>query len=155
MMLLFLVVATSFYCGLCFYTDLKGCEIYVFPARVLSFFWCMYLIYHINPVKAISFILIHLFVLILMDKLKVWGGGDSEFVFLFSLLYLATVGNDLCIRAIAIELIAIVVGILISVVFGVMQKVIKKEKITKQSEFAVLPGIAIVSLYYLLGVMYG
>lgn len=127
MLVLGLVVISTFYLGLCFYTDLRSYEIYVFPARILSILWIIHLANSINPIYLISFILIHLLICIMFDHFKIWGGGDSEFLFLFALICLSSVGEIGTCGEAFIELSAFAIGVFLSVIMGIVKCLIFHE----------------------------
>ena len=82
---LVLAVLTIIYLVVAVVMDLKERMIYVFPVMMLYVAWSSYLLFSgIYSAEFISiFWLINLIVYLIMNKLGIWGGGDSDLFLLF------------------------------------------------------------------------
>lgn len=141
-----LIVATSIYLMVAGLQDLKERQIYSFPCITLSSLWMiaiamnmrmpsyMYLIY-----MAVTLMLYFIF-----TKKKIWGAGDSDLFFLFSVVYVAGINEVISVGYIMAEII-LFIGVLVSaLMLGWIEARIKKKKLGKESSIAVATGFALV-----------
>lgn len=145
-MTIMLIVLTSIYLIVASWQDLKERKIYSFPCNILSALWIikiamemrmpsyLYLIY-LSASLALYFV---------FTNKKIWGAGDSDLFFLFSVVYLSCVRGFLSIQFLLIEIL-LFIGVLVSALFyGWLEARVKKIKIDKKSSIAVAPGFAVV-----------
>ena len=145
-MTIMLIVMTSIYLIVASWQDLKERKIYSFPCNILSVLWIMKIAMEMRMPSYLY--LIYLAVILALcfvfTNKKIWGAGDSDLFFLFSVVYLSCAGGFLSLRFLVIEIL-LFIGVLVSALFyGWIEARVKKIKLDKKSSIAVAPGFAVV-----------
>ncbi|MDD3240014.1 MAG: hypothetical protein PHW47_08025 [Lachnospira sp.] len=158
-MILYLVlsVATLVYGILSAMQDLKERMIYSFPCYVLTIFWGIYIwrMHQMSPVYLICFWVIHIVIYLCMNHFKIWGGGDSDFLFLFANVFLAIIGKGNVSAMAFMECMCLIVALSNSTWIGYLEGKVKKKKINLNSEVAVVPGFVVVMALLLMAGYFG
>ena len=141
-----LVVVTISYSIYSAFQDLRERMIYCVPCYILTILWGFYLWNAGGCTNGflIIFWIIHVIIYIGMNYFKLWGGGDSDYLFLFANVYLASVGNENVYRIIIMECVFICISLFLSIGVGWMEGQVKHMKINLNAKVAVIPGMACV-----------
>lgn len=145
-MRIILMILTSIYVVLIAWQDLKEREVYTFPCTILTALWFVENMY----LKTESWGLFLIYVIICFGLAKafavkhIWGAGDSDLFFLFTMIYQSYSMGVGRIESICIEVVLFAVAMILALVIGWIEGKIKKEKLDKSSSIAVAPGFAIV-----------
>lgn len=139
------LVIVMLYAILCFVTDIKSRQMYSLPANVLGV-----IIFVINEIfnggiSLIVIMIVSFIVFRLMAKLKIWGEGDSDYLFMLTQLIAGMSIEYGIITFLVIELVAISVSLIISVFIAFIETRVKKEKFSGRFKAAALPGFCIVT----------
>lgn len=144
-----LSIGTIIYVAFSAYQDLKERMIYCVPCYLLIILWGLYLC--TLEMWKISFLVvfwgIHGVVYGVMNYFKIWGGGDSDFIFLFANVYLTTVGYANGYVIAVNECICLCIALLMSIAIGWIEGKIKGFDVNLQSKVAVIPGMAILQMF--------
>lgn len=145
MMYFILSFPTLIYIWLSAIRDLRERMVYTFPAGVLSALWWGYAIY-LNRDNMPCFMILGLvcaLVYILMNRIKAWGGGDTDiFAVLFGILMCNFAGCG-ALQILFMLCVWLVIALVSAVIFGIIEGAVKKECMTTRSGVAVVPGFAI------------
>ncbi len=141
------LVLVMLYAILCFVTDLKERKMYSLPANVLGM-----VIFFVNEylrdgedMSLVVILIVSFIVFRLMAKLKVWGEGDSDYLFMLTQL-IAGLSIDYGVMTfLIIELGAIAVSLTVSVIIAFIETRVRKEKLDKHYKAAALPGFSVVT----------
>lgn len=141
-----LMILTSIYLVVVGIQDVKERKIYSFPCTLLSALWMikismelrmpsyMYLIY-----LAVSLALYCVF-----TKKRIWGAGDSELFFLFTVVFMSCTNSVISLRFLFVEILLFIVVLASALILGFLEANIRRMKLSKTSSIAVAPGFAIV-----------
>ncbi|SHJ62248.1 hypothetical protein [Parasporobacterium paucivorans] len=145
-MIIALMIMTSIYFVIVGLQDLWERKIYSFPCTILSALWMikiametkmsiyMYLIY-----LALCLAIYYFF-----TQKRIWGAGDSDLFFLFSIVYLACAKGNISFEFLIIEILLFIAVLVSALMIGWIEAKFKKMKIGKESSIAVAPGFAVV-----------
>ena len=132
--------------------DLKERMIYAFPVQILVVSWGIYsaLLYKDEPGMYVKCISLSVILFLIFNLLKIWGDGDSD-VFLLGVTILLSVFRMVSVRFFLISIcIMVIFSLLFSFAVGLIESLFKKEKLSKESALAVVPGFSITFLSILI-----
>lgn len=141
-----LMILTSIYLVVVGIQDVKERKIYSFPCTLLSALWMIkismemwmpsyiYLIYF-----AVSLALYCVF-----TKKRIWGAGDSDLFFLFTVVFMSCTNSVISFRFLFVEILLFIVVLASALILGFLEANIRRMKLSKTSSIAVAPGFAIV-----------
>ena len=142
-----LASAIIIYAIFCAYTDLKDRSICYIPSYVLSaILFIVNIVVIEDRLCTIVDTCIFIVVAIIFNKKKVWGGGDSDYLIMFSQVVLYAFGSDGLLRVLFMECILIVVSLIFSVVISAIECYIKDRKFSGKYKAAALPGFCITTV---------
>ena len=158
--LIAVAVSTAVFMVMCLTTDLRERMIYVFPCYLLIPIWMMFGVASSEKAVMIGVILVlHIMAYLVFRIAGVWGDGDSDIFLLYGVVFMSFMtqikpeyGIGLCLIA---ELLGMIVALLLSFLIGVVEARVKKEKLTKHSSIAVVPGFSIVIIAMVIGMIFG
>ena len=147
-MKIILMILTAVYVVLIAWQDLKEREIYTFPCTVLSALWIVENM--VVGMQSCGIFLVYVIICFGLSKAfavkHIWGAGDSDLFFLFTMIYQSYSVGIGKIESICIEVVWFAVAMMTALVIGWIEAKLKKEKLDKSSSIAVVPGFAIVVL---------
>ena len=154
MMILFigLAIASGIYLLHAGCMDLKERMIYSFPAILLTMVWSVYLLLdgHWNGYVLSAFWMLHLIVYLIMNRLHIWGAGDSDLFLLFAnLVMLQARGNNLY-QTLMFECVSLIIAMVLSLVIGAVEFQVKHKKWELKGKVAVVPGFSMVMILLLI-----
>lgn len=141
-----LIVATSIYLIIAGLQDLKERQIYSFPCIALSALWMIAIAMNMRmpSYMYLIYMAVTLMLYLIFTKRKIWGAGDSDLFFLFSVVYVVGINEVISVVYVITEIL-LFMGVLVSaLMFGWTEAKIKKRKLGKESSIAVAPGFALV-----------
>lgn len=169
---LVLEVIISIYLILSAKRDLKERKVY--SSLSLGFAWIIVLstvtdgVFELKTVFVFS--IIHMIIFILMNYFHIWGAGDSDVFLLFASIILNTysiLGSKgmikiiytsqfhLVMEVILIECLSLAFALSLSVLISKIESKVKRTKLTLKSGIAVIPGLAIVMIGFMMAGVYG
>lgn len=128
--------------------DIRERMIYVFPITMLHIMWSIYLYGFTDYPKMllVTFWIVHLVLYVLLNKYAIWGGGDSDMLLVFADIVWVTGasmnGYSLVIR----ECLYLIVGLICSIAIGLIEGKVRKQKVKRTNEIAVIPGLSLVMI---------
>ena len=153
MMILFIgfAIGSAIYLLHAAYMDVKERMIYSFPAILLTMVWSVYLLLdgNWNGYVLSAFWILHLIGYLIMNRLHIWGAGDSDLFLLFAnLVMLQARGNNLY-QTLMFECVALVIAMVLSLVIGAVEFQVKHKKWELKGKVAVVPGCSVVMMLLL------
>ena len=141
-----LMIVTLIYVVSSAVMDVRERQIYTFPALMLSLAWFSYMAgtneYEIKYLVAYGLFNVSLW--FVFNRFKVWGAGDSDIFLVASNVLLAVVGPVSGYKIVMYECVLVIGVMIFSMFIGYIESKVKKEKLTKYSNIAVVPGFAFV-----------
>ena len=141
-----LVIATTIYLIAIAIEDLREREIYVFPCYVLTGLWIELNLY--SAYESWSAFIVYGIVCLLLAKIldykRIWGSGDSDLFFLFTIIFQIYQRNCFTLECLCMEAILFALALMIAFAIACMEAKIRKQKLDKSSSIALAPGFAIV-----------
>lgn len=158
--LIAVAVTTAVFMVMCLTSDLRERMIYAFPCYLLIPIWMMLSVASTEKATMIGVILVlHIVAYLVFQVAGIWGDGDSDIFLLYGVVFMSFMtqvkpeyGIGLYLIA---ELLGMIAALLLSFLIGVVEAVIKKEKLTKSSSIAVVPGFSIVTIVLVIGMIFG
>lgn len=146
-------IATAVYMVLCAGWDLKKREIYTFPSIILSGLWMLLAIidrsYSITYITV--FFMAHILFYLACNHFSIWGGGDSDMLFLLGAMSLGVGYNANGMWMCIVQCLLVAVVLVLAFLVGFIEGLIKKQPLHKHSKIALAPGFAIVCILILAG----
>lgn len=153
-------IITSIFMVFCISTDLRERAVYVFPCYVLIPVWM--LIGAAVSEKVVMFgviLVLHIAAYLVFKIAGIWGDGDSDIFLLYGVVFAAfmlTVKPEYGIGLyIVAELLGMIAALVLSFVIGLIEAFVKKQKLTRTSSIAVVPGFSIVIIGMIIGMIFG
>ena len=118
--------------------------IYCVPCNVLTLLWgvCLWRDRNLSVMYLIAFWLVHIMIYLFLNHFGIWGGGDSDFLFLFANVFLFALGTANAYETAILECICLCMALLLSIVIGCIEGKIKQKIVNLKSKVAVVPGMA-------------
>ena len=122
-LLYLLVLSTVLYTAFSAYQDLKERMIYCVPCNVLTLLWgvCLWRDRNLSVMYLIAFWLVHIMIYLFLNHFGIWGGGDSDFLFLFANVFLFALGTANAYETAILECICLCMALLLSIVIGCIE----------------------------------
>ena len=141
-----LMIMTSIYLIVSGLQDLRERKIYSFPCNILSVLWMIKIAMEMRMPSYIYliYLAVCLTFFFAFTKKRIWGAGDSDLFFLFSIVNLACANVSISNRFLIIEILLFIAVLVSALMIGWIEVKFKKSKIGKESSIAVAPGFAIV-----------
>lgn len=126
--------------------DFKERMIYSFPVLFLSGGWAMYsvMLYRDNLMLLIPAWTMTIALYAAYKVWSVWGDGDSDMFLLFSGIILCTFDIRNMLQFGFMISIFLVIAQVVALISGLIEAAIKKRKLDRHSDLAVVPGFAVI-----------
>ena len=141
------LVIIMIYAAITFITDLRERKMYSIPANVLGLVVCIVsqMVRGEDDLRLMIIMIVSFIVFRLMAKLKIWGEGDSDYLFMLTQI-ISTLSIDYgLVVFVFIELVVISLSLVLSVFIAFIETRIKKEKLTRNFKAAALPGFCVLT----------
>lgn len=126
--------------------DVVERQIYTFPALLLSIAWFSYIAGtdEYSSKYLLAYGLFNIALWFIFNRFKLWGAGDSDMFLVASNVLLAVVGPVSGYRIMMYECLMVIGIMMFSIFVGFIESKVKKERLTRNSNVAVVPGFAFV-----------
>lgn len=143
-----------------FVTDIRERVIYSFPCMVLFLSWTvMGIDISESLIKVAIVAVIHLAVYGFLRATRIWGDGDSDLFLLYGAIYgvhhIWTESTLPVTGYVFWEVIGIMTALILSLLIGWMEALIRRKELEKGSSIAVVPGFTIVIIAMLIHMFIG
>ena len=134
------------------YMDVKERMIYSTPVIFLTIIWSSYLLLegHWSGYELAAIWLSHLICYLLMNRLHIWGAGDSDLFLLFANIVLLQAKENNLYQTVMFECIALIIAMVISLAIGAVEFKLKHKKWELKGKVAVVPGFSVVMVLMLI-----
>ena len=139
------LVIIMIYAAITFITDLRERKMYSIPANVLGLVVCIVsqMVRGEDDLRLMIIMIVSFIVFRLMAKLKIWGEGDSDYLFMLTQI-ISTLSIDYgLVVFVFIELVVISLSLVLSVFIAFIETRVKKEKLSRSFKAAALPGFCV------------
>jgi len=131
--------------------DIRERMIFSFPVLTLSVAWLVYAVYlyYFRILFLVAALGITFAIFAALRVLSVWGDGDSDAYLLLAAVLLCCVDIKNVQHFMFLQSISIVASLIVALLVGLIESLICKKKLHKHSDIAVIPGIAVVLIGFI------
>ncbi len=131
--------------------DIRERMIFSFPVLFLSVAWLVYAVYlyYFRILFFVAALGITFAIFAALRVLSVWGDGDSDAYLLLAAVLLCCVDIKNVQHFMFFQSISIVASLIVALLVGLIESLICKKKLHKYSDIAVIPGIEVVLIGFI------